>query len=253
MNKLIHGSPVMLVIFVQSKSRHMKKLLIIPVIALAAQLFFQSNATAQGVASFKVLDLPGFPDLPADSAFEGQSYTFNAVISNGTNVPLNGALELVFKVDSIESVVFTNPAVGIPANDTITITVSQYFFTQQLYQTGNNIVVVWPRISGTSPQTDTLYANVYFVPLSSVGFPKEDNHQWINVFPNPVQDWVTIGTTADDRLEYVRILDVSGQVVSEIQTPSGRRIYTGHLAPGIYFIQAMSGHQVYRSSFIRTK
>jgi hypothetical protein len=230
----------------------MKKLLLIVVLAITAHLTDMRMAQAQGGA-FKVMSIPGFPELPADSAFEGQSYSFNALIYNGTNSQLNGALELVFKVDSVENVVFTNPAFGVQPGDTQTVTISQYFFTQQLYQTGNNIVVVWPRISGASPLTDTLYADVYFVPLSSVGFPKEDNHQWINVFPNPVQDWVTIGTASGDRLEYVRIFNVSGQVVSEILAPSGRKIYTGQLAPGMYFIQAMSGYQVYRSSFIRTK
>jgi hypothetical protein len=231
----------------------MKKLLTVLVFASVAYLFPNSSVVAQPASSFKVLDMPGFPDLPADSAFEGQSYSFTAVISNGTNFQLNGILELVFRVDTVETVVFTTPTTTVQAGDSISITVSQYSFTQQLYQAGNNIVVVWPRISGASPQTDTLYANVYFVPLSSVGFPMEDNSQWINVFPNPAQEWTTIGIPEKESVEYVRILDVSGKLIREFVAPESNRIHTGQLAPGAYFIQALSQKKVYRSSFIRIR
>ncbi len=210
----------------------MKKGLII-LSALLLQSFF---IQAQGFITLKITSMPGYPALPADSAYEGISYNFDMVLVNNSSTPINSSVTIFFRIDSITNPVITTSPVGIPPNDSTVISVTQYNFTQPFYKVGNNIVVVWPMVNGTFVPVDTTYKDVYFIPLTSVGNP-EVQGPGIQIYPSPTTDFINLDVPPDQHVEHVRIFDSIGKLTREIIPGQQRKLDVSFLKPGIYFLE----------------
>jgi hypothetical protein len=189
-----------------------------------------------------VTQLAGFPALPADTAKEVNQYNFIISVSNlsAGAVQVNDTMRVFLKntdttIATIETLgsVFIDSLVGL---DTFSITKNNYQFTSNTYKTGNNIVVVWPRIDSIPGATfDSLYIDVYFVPLLSVNMLSEQNQSFF-LFPNPVTDEIMLDSDHQNSIGYVRISNDLGQTVM-FRSSVGKNLDVRFLSKGFYFIE----------------
>lgn len=206
-----------------------------------------NKAFSQGTLS--VQSMPGFPDLPLDSAYEGQTYFFDIILVNNTNTFINSTISFNLRVDSNISVFFSNPQTAIGPNDTIQISVPGYDFTQPQFKIGNNIVVVWPVVNGMSIPIDSSYYNVHFIPLNSTG-GVDLTEPSFRIFPVPAKNLLFFESKGNV-VEDVRIWNVNGQLISLSSAGKNNAIDITPLAPGIYVIDLLiDGNRVMRK-FIR--
>lgn len=228
----------------------MKKVVVVLFALLAGMAWNLPKTYAQLLNTLKVTSMPGYPQQP-DTAYQSQTYSYSIKVSNGTNTVVNSTLEIVFRIDSLETVVVSNPATSLNPGDTISFNISQYFFSQPFYKAGNNIVVVWPRLTGgMSLPADTFYAAVYFVPNSGLA-PDHSNSSWINLFPNPATDRIHLGLNINEDFEYVRIWSLTGEQVLEILRPVSTELNIGSLSAGTYMAEAITRRQVFRGIFVK--
>ena len=184
-----------------------------------------------------------FPQLPFDTAYSSTQYSFAGTINNmSTNVvSVNDSLRVLLrnqdtantpKIDTLVTLYVDS----LHGNDTIHFTVNSYYFTQQTYKLGNNIVVVWPRFDSIiSPPYDSLQLPVYFTILSSVNEIIMADPVF-SFLPNPVRDKIIIDVSHEKFIDYVRILNDIGQEILY------RRTFENHLdvrflSEGFYFIE----------------
>ncbi len=60
----------------------------------------------------------------------------------------------------------------------------------------------------------------------------------VNVFPNPViNEYVNIKLLNNDELSKVRVYNISGQLILDINQFDSNKIYLGNLQPGVYFMK----------------
>lgn len=228
----------------------MKKVVVVLFALLSGMAWNLPKTYAQMLNTLKVTSMPGYPQQP-DTAYQSQPYSYSIIVSNGTNTAINSTMEIVFRVDSLETVVVSNPATSLNPGDTISFTISQYFFSQPFYKAGNNIVVVWPRLTGgMSLPADTFYAAVYFVPNSGLA-PDDANSSWINLFPNPAADRIHFGIDINEDFEYVRIWSLTGNLVLEVRQPQSAELFIGSLSSGTYLAEAVTRRRVYRGIFVK--
>jgi type IX secretion system substrate protein len=202
----------------------MKRILYLLIAYAVLSIFCTGRSAGQGV--LKVVDMPNFPALPTDSAFESQIYTFDVLVQNTGAGLLQGPVLLFMQVDS-SIIVFDTIVNPITGGGTITQVISNFTFNPSLFKTGNNIVVVWPSINSPSITIDTFYTNVFFIPLLStvehLGAPG------ITVYPNPVTDYLYFdmppGTKSVDFVIYDQL---------------GRMIKTGVLNGDLLDVRSLS-------------
>lgn len=205
---------------------------------------------SQGTTGLKVLVMPGFPIAPQDTAYEGQQYTFTVTLVNNSGTVINTPIDVHLKVDSIDSVLgtFQAPALGI--SDTASFTISGYNFTQPQYKIGNNIVVVWPVVNGLVVPIDTFFADVYFVPLSSL----TDNELYYNeiaLYPNPAHACLQLNLNSNDKVGYVRIFSMDGKIILHHNGIPENSIDISEIPGGPYIFEAEINGRLIRRKFIR--
>lgn len=228
----------------------MKKVVVVLFALLSGMAWNLPETYAQLLNTLKVTSMPGYPQQP-DTAYQSQPYSYSIIVSNGTNTAVNSTMEIVFRIDSLETVVVSNPVTSLNPGDTVSFNISQYFFSQPFYKAGNNIVVVWPRLTGgLSLPADTFYAAVYFVPNSTLA-PESPNSSWISLFPNPATDRIHLGKDLDEPFEYVRIWCLTGEQVIEIRRPVSTEVNIGSLPAGTYMAEAVTRRQIYRGIFVK--
>ena len=227
------------------KTRHL-----VAALFLVLSLCTSTQSTAQGVASLYISDMPGFPDLPQDSAYEGLPYTYDIILINNTNIFINSTISLTMKVDSATSTFLTNPQTAIPPGDTVVLTVSGFNFTQPFFKVGNNIVVVWPVVNGFVVPIDTFQTNVHFVPLNSLGGIDLTEPAY-HLFPVPSNEFLHLDVKSGEVVEYVRIYTISGQLVREIPVAEENQIDIGFLNPGVYVLEITANGKSSRRKFIK--
>lgn len=228
----------------------MKKVVVVLFALLSGMAWNLPKTYAQMLNTLKVTAMPGYPQQP-DTAYQSQPYSYSIIVSNGTNTAVNSTMEVVFRVDSLETVVVSNPVTSLNPGDSLTFNISQYFFSQPFYKAGNNIVVVWPRLTGgASLPADTFYAAVYFVPNSGLA-PDDANSSWINLFPNPTSDRIHFSIDINEDFEYVRIWSLTGNRVLEVRRPQSAELFIGSLSSGTYLAEAVTRRRVYRGIFVK--
>lgn len=239
-----------LINFGVSKTADMKKGIIFLVTAVCL-LTASSPSEAQGFLGLHVISMPGYPALPADTAFEGISYNFDIFIYNGSNVTINNTIVVNLRVDTVSTVIASSPALPpLGPGDTIIVTVSQYNFDPSQYKAGNNIVVVWPAVNGMSVPVDTTFKDVYFVPLNSLSSHDLKNPDF-HIYPVPVRDELYLEGLAEQDLEYVRIFDASGRLATAIKPGIHRPFDLSFLKPGFYVIEVKGRDICGRIRFIK--
>ena len=223
-------------------ARNLKLLLLMLMVSAGTSLRAQNALLVQ--------QLNNFPDLPNDSAFEGVSYTFDAVVFNGTNSVVTGNLQLFMDVDTL-SFAIGSPATQVNLNpgDTAIITIAGFGFGQSQFKAGNNIVVVWPSInSGITYPVDSLITTVYFVPLNSTGLPAAQV-EGFQLYPNPGSDVVAWKTSTGQIPERVRIFDTKGRLVADLKDASSYQVSI--LPTGVYFIELFYSDATIRERFVK--
>jgi len=217
------------------------------VLLLVVCVFSFSQVKSQGTATLHVSDMPGFPDLPQDTAYEQVTYSFDIKLKNNSNVIVDSSLQIMIKVDTTIMVLVANPlsAPLVPGDSTI-ISVPSYDFTQPTYKVGNNIVVVWPVVNGLVIPVDSFVTIVHFVPLMSLA-AIESPQPTFQVYPIPATTTLHLDFGDVKLVEQVRIYAASGQLVCIYQDVRKNAIDISALDKGLYFIDAtMKGVSVRR-------
>src|SRR5688572_30025327 len=112
----------------------MKKHGLFSILVLILSLFYVLPGMSQGTTTLKVVSMPGYPDLPADTAYEGQTYSFEINLKNNTNIIINSAsVNIHLQVDSIVTIISSNPALSLLPGDSVLIPVTPYNFTLPQY------------------------------------------------------------------------------------------------------------------------
>jgi hypothetical protein len=225
-----------------------RKLIYKMVFAVLMALAISLKLNAQ--SAVYVQSLVNFPDLPSDTAYEGQSYNFDVVVFNGTNSVVTGNLFIYMDVDSV-LITLGSPALQVNINpgDTLIVPVTGFNFTQPQFKIGNNIVVVWPVVaSGIFYPIDSLYTEVFFVPLNSTGLPHSNSPE-TGIYPNPVKDRLFWSAPNGKAPERVRIFDTRGSVVRDLTKPE--EIQVSDLPVGLYFIELYWDDYILREKFFK--
>ena len=217
-------------------------------IALFLMLVTGLSADVRGQGSLGVTALQGFPDLPADTAFEGQFYTFDIVVSNSATGTVQVPMAINMMIDSTVFILDTvsNPVIG---GGTIVKTYNNFSFTQPTFKTGNNIVVVWPSINNSTVTIDTFYTTVFFVPLLSSPVPEVDKIG-IPAFPNPVSDHLMIGVPANTIIRRYQVFDTSGRLVMS-EPYTGNLLDLRELDRGYYFLRLYADDRDWKISLLK--
>ncbi len=220
---------------------------------LATSVFvflFAFSGSSQGTTGLRVAAMTGYPMAPQDSAYEGQQYTFVITLVNNSGTVINTPIDVRLQVDSIDSLLgtFQAPALGI--NDSALFTIVGYNFTQPQYKIGNNIVVVWPVVNGLVIPIDTFYADVFFIPLSSLS-DKDLEINKIALFPVPSNSNIQLSLKPNDEVEYVRIFSTEGRMVYENREWLNQSIDIRNLPCGTYLLEALINGKKGRARFIR--
>ncbi len=105
------------------------------------------------------------------------------------------------------------------------------------------LVVYWDLVNGTP--TDTYDSDPWFLP--AIGSPlsinprNNENTNFINVYPNPAMEFVTIENLSNIKMN-IKILNSIGQVVLNIKSiATNIDIPLSHLTNGMYFVQVTTG------------
>lgn len=215
----------------------MKKLLISCSLLLIAGWF--SGVNGQGTASLKVTQLAGYPVVP-DTAFEGVPYTVTVSILNNSNSTINGPIDVLLKTDSATVTLTAFAPLLLFPGDSTSQLVQTYNFTSQLYKAGNNIVVVWPVVQGSPAlPVDSLFSDVFFVPLAGVPVPETPTVSF-SIYPIPANENICLQTEGGEKIEQVRIFTPEGQLVNDWMAPKDGLVDVRNLRNGLYLIEIIT-------------
>jgi hypothetical protein len=207
-------------------------------IILCSLVFFVGaityNASAQ--ISLKVSAVLNFPD----TAVINQNVPAIVVIENTSGITYQGVLSVGIATDSSPGVTnllyFGNQPITILPLDTVwLVPANGYTFTNPLFKSGNNVVVVWP-ISTQSISIDSLTTNVYI--KGTQGIDEEMLQSALSVIPNPAHDVITI-RDLDNTIESVRIYSTLGNLMFESFTSFDHQkaIDVSNFSSGLYIVR----------------
>jgi hypothetical protein len=147
--------------------------------------------------------------------------TYKMAVENVGNNQLTSSCRIMFRYDgsTTDTTVWqwsvTNFEVG--QVDTVVFPDSIGLLNAGRYKGGGNILVIWPHADQPNTQApDTTGHWLYIVDLSNGVVDPAVLAQRVEVFPNPVQDELTIRyLQRQHKLEYVRIVSMDGRLVWE--------------------------------------
>lgn len=202
--------------------------------AIALLTTFSNKARAQFLGTFSIEQVIGLPDtLNANG-----TYSFAFQVRNVGNTLYSGSINFDFFVDSMTpgttETFGANQVGGFTPGDSAIVPVTYNFsISNNTFNIGDNVVVVWPRAINPNSAADSLTFHVYIANLNSV---EESNKAAdLKIFPNPAQDFVSF-TSEKNIIEEVKLYDMSGRLV--LQSKEHLKIFTGHLTEGVYIAEA---------------
>lgn len=213
------------------KPNAMKRLLLLP-----AFLIISALSTAQRLS---IVGLSGLPTLPADTAYDSISYPVSISIANTGGGVYTGGVDVLMQagqnpVHTLYS--DTSRIVQLTQGMVDTLFNPSYIFDAVNFDSGDNIVVVWPaaRVAGTP--SDTVSILIHFQQLpQGVESPVLKP---ISVFPNPSSSFIYLKPAQGEILERVRILSLSGALF--LDDASGAGLYRVDALPaGVYVLTAV--------------
>lgn len=234
-------------------SRLIYTLLLLPLLALC------SNARAQTTQSvIQVQDLTGLPD----TVYIDSTYTVNFnVVNTQPNGVYQGPLAVLYSNQDTANL----PGILVVAENNITIANNQplqyttdFTFYQEYFVLGGGIttVVVWPQVQ--SPAGEPLVIQVLLID-ASIGTGIDDKPSAIGdvkLYPNPASDKLIVGANGlKSTLERVRIFNLAGQLVTDVQNPSTTdqhiTLDLGSLSNGIYILEAVTPKGSIMKKFVK--
>jgi len=73
----------------------------------------------------------------------------------------------------------------------------------------------------------------------------------VNIYPNPVISELTVSEDKIGRIDTMRIINLTGQVIMEIVKPQSNVINVKKLKPGTYVIKIYAGNEILMAKFIK--
>lgn len=220
---------------------------------LVACIFLHSQIVySQSGDSLRVQSLsPIFPQISfGDSAFESQPYdSITVTVLNLATTLFSGNLKFELEIDTgggvnADSLIVTTQPVTILAGDSQVVSVNQYFFSSTRYKAGNNVVVVWPRLTtGQLNYSDSLVTQVFFVPDSSSGVDDLEPDFQYSLFPNPSSDFIYLNDKGKKDIEGVRFYDMEGRLIKEFKSTNNNRFNISGFERGCYFMEIILSKQ----------
>lgn len=194
----------------------------------------------------------------SDTVTAGAVDSFSVWVKNVSATVFNDTLTLISAVrddvnPSVLNIVSTYNSfspVLINTNDSISISlVGVYTLDTNNYRTGINVIVIWP-VAQSAATADSLEFSVYI--LDDNGIDELDLKQFINTFPNPSTDYITIENNSKISIEEVRIYDISGCLLEIIKNSSV--INTEKWTAGMYLVDIwLENHQKHSVRVIKQK
>jgi hypothetical protein len=184
--------------------------------------------------------------LPNDTVdWNGNAYIleYRAIVTNVGNNKLDGPVKLSchYNGDSTTWDVANFDVLDFEVGDTQLVRYADtiYNINGNRYKGGDNIIVIWPRAEDPGVQApDTVTHNIHIknlVPQASPD-PRELARR-IRVYPNPVGQRLNLDYQRDvHKLEYVRVSNLSGQVITRSNS-AVEAIDFGTLPAGLYMLE----------------
>ncbi|MCX6290636.1 MAG: T9SS type A sorting domain-containing protein [Bacteroidetes bacterium] len=210
-------------------------------IAITIFLLLSSSINSSGQVHLHIVRIDSFPQLPGDTAFEGQVYShIEIVVTNTGNTSFFGDIHVALYSQNIGLSGLDTlrdgplPPVLLQPGDTVPLHANpNYSFRAMHYAAGDNIIVVWPYAASGSANFDTYQTHVYFA--LTVGI--EDLHQTsFVIYPNPVSGILHLSFADITKVEQVRIYDVYGEELNRYNK-TVRSINFSNYRKGIYFLE----------------
>lgn len=140
------------------------------------------------------------------------------------------------------------------SNNTLQIQLGEANATGQIAQSHPDFDVL------TGPRTTSLFtgATGAYSFMGDISYCKnvytsvEDEHimNEIMIFPNPTTDYISMQSDLTS-FDNIRILDIQGRLVQELNENSGKNLYVENLKEGIYFMSLVGNKQVYHLKFVK--
>ncbi|MCF8259078.1 MAG: T9SS type A sorting domain-containing protein [Flavobacteriales bacterium] len=216
--------------------------------AFVALLLGSPIAKAQQTYFLNVDSIIGIPD----TIYDGSTVTFTMVFSNVSNLGFQGDVETWLQVpgtaDSTQadSTQWTGNNF-IQAQSQTQVTVTHLFTSQNnSLAIGDNVVVVWPRISSgpSYPPQEVItkgMVDFYLAEPLGIGPGKDQSLGRLGLYPNPTQGSVRLSLPDNETLTYVRITDMMGRTVLELAQVTASLGIEG-LPHGIYTVHATTAN-----------
>jgi hypothetical protein len=192
---------------------------LISLLCLVIMVFIPAIAFAQ--PKLRIVQLDRIP--PNDTLyFPNTSHlTYTFIVENVGNNALGGPCHIMFRYDgssldtSLVQWNVNNFEVG--ERDTVTLPADSLGpLNQGRYKGGGNILIIWPQAEQPGTQApDTTRDTIYIVDVTRIVDPEILGTR-VEVFPNPVQDELTIRYLQKrHKIESVRIAGLDGRLVWE--------------------------------------
>lgn len=181
-------------------------------------------------------------DLPLNYGLEGYQTAFgstNFCFSGNTNPNFSQAWDMNTPMDY--RIIGTVGPFTIPPNGYITVDVA-YIYANGI--SGNSL-------SELGVASDVVQ-NFYSATINSVS--EENDKAIFTIFPNPVQDYITIkGINKLSRQTVIQITDLTGNLILEDKATINNsfRLNVSQLSAGLYFINLKNGQEITTQKFIK--
>lgn len=97
------------------------------------------------------------------------------------------------------------------------------------------------------PLKDVEEMDIVFDPKTDVQLPHENTRN-LALYPNPAKNYFSFDT--QKKVDFVKIFDISGKQIMNVNTPVVNRIDISSLQQGVYTVQVNSGSEMYRNLLI---
>ena len=185
-----------------------------------------NQAKAQQTYFLNVDSIIGIPD----TIYDGSTLTFSMVFSNVSNLGFQGNVDTWIQVqgtsDSIQADSTTWDNAFVQAQSQTMVSVTHLFTSDgNTLSIGDNVVVVWPRISSgpVFPPQEVINkatAHFYLAEPLGINLSADVNREMLRLFPNPSSSFFELRLPANEILHTVRITDVIGRIVWEAKDAS---------------------------------
>ena len=205
-------------------------------------LFAQSRLT--------ITTITGFTSSIQDTVYYNVPYdSIIVTIKNTGNTSFVGEADIMIRGGrGITDTLFTDSINGtqLAPNDSTVKFPPSYLFNSTYYLDGDNIVVVWPQARSGSATSDSVVLYIHFVTIQSIA---ELKGKELIISTNPGTDFVRLGISEINQIEYVRIFNLDGRLVYSAKGAE-EAINVKSWTPGIYFIELNSKSGIYKGRLL---